>query len=40
MTNNYRICFDFAAEDPTHAIIYLVGIIEDPGSRDLPLEWL
>ena len=37
---NYRICFDFAAEDPTKAIIYLVGIIEDPNSRNLPLEWL
>jgi len=37
---NYRICFDFAGEDPIHAIIYLVGIIEDPNSRNLPLEWL
>lgn len=38
--NNYRICFDFSAEDPIHAVIYLLGIIEDPASRDLPLEWL
>lgn len=37
---NYRICFDFAAETPTKAIIYLLGIVEDPESREKPLEWL
>jgi hypothetical protein len=37
---NYRICFDFAAEQPRKAIIYLVGIIEDPEARNRPLDWL
>lgn len=37
---NYRICFDFAAEDPHKAILYLVGIIEDPEARNRPLDWL
>ena len=37
---NYRVSFDFAAENPTKAIIYMIGIIEDPDHRDLPLHWL
>lgn len=37
---NYRICFDFAAETPTKAIIYMVGIVEDPQARERQLDWL
>jgi hypothetical protein len=37
---NFRISFDFAAEDPLKAIIYLVGIIEDPAMQEMPLNWL
>lgn len=37
---NYRICFDYTAEEPRKAILYLVGIIEDPEARNRPLDWL
>jgi hypothetical protein len=37
---NYRVSFDYAAESPTKAIIYLIGIIEDPEAWERPLEWL
>lgn len=37
---NYRICFDFAAEEPTKAIIYMLGIIDDPEAQNRPLEWV
>jgi hypothetical protein len=37
---NYRVSFDYAAENPTKAIIYLVGVIEDPNAREQPLHWL
>lgn len=37
---NYRICFDYAAESPTKATIYLVGIIKDPAMQTIPFNWL
>jgi hypothetical protein len=37
---NYRVCFEYPAEDPVHAVIYLVGLTEDPGMRDIVFEWL
>jgi len=37
---NYRICFDYSAETPIKALIYMLGIIEDPGSRDIPFDWI
>jgi hypothetical protein len=37
---NYRICFDFAAEEPRKAIIYMLGTIEDPAMQTMPLNWL
>jgi hypothetical protein len=38
--HNYRICFDFAAEDPRSAISYLIGIILDPASQDTLFDWV
>lgn len=37
---NYRISFDYSAEDPVRAIVYLVGFIEDRDHRDTPVEWI
>ena len=39
---NYRISFDYAAENPTDAIIYLLGVIEDPNPdiQNLKFDWL
>jgi hypothetical protein len=37
--HNYRICFDFAAESPRQAVIYLLGLISDPISQDKPFDW-
>jgi hypothetical protein len=37
---NYRICFDLAGETPRAALIYLLGIIQDPGMQDTPFTWL
>jgi hypothetical protein len=37
---NYRVSFDYAAENPTKAIIYMIGIIEDPDRRNMQLHWL
>jgi hypothetical protein len=37
---NYRISFDYSAETPREALIYLVGIIEDPAMQEMPLDWL
>lgn len=31
---NYRICFDYSAETPTKALIYMLGIIEDPNYEE------
>jgi hypothetical protein len=40
VTHNYRICFDYAAESPRDAVIYLQGLILDPQSQDTPFDWL
>lgn len=37
---NYRISFDYEAEDPTQAVIHLLGIIQDPAMQDLKFNWL
>jgi len=37
---NYRVSFDYAAESPTNAVIYLLGVIEDPNLRNVKLNWL
>jgi hypothetical protein len=37
---HYRISFDFDAEDPTHAVMYLLSIGEDPGLADTKFDWI
>jgi hypothetical protein len=37
---HYRISFDFDAEDPTHAVMYLLSIGEDPGLADVKFDWM
>lgn len=37
--DNYRVEFDYAAESPTRALIYVLGVIEDPNAREIPLQW-
>jgi hypothetical protein len=37
---NYRVSFDHAAEDPVHAVIYLIGLLEDPKMQSMVFEWL
>jgi hypothetical protein len=37
---HYRISFDFDAEDPTHAVMYLLSIGEDPDVADIKFDWL
>jgi hypothetical protein len=39
-TKNYRISFEYAAEDPVHAVIYLLGIIGDPVMQDIKYTWI
>jgi hypothetical protein len=36
----YRVAFDYSAENPTNAVIYLLGIIEDPNLQDMKINWL
>jgi hypothetical protein len=37
---HYRISFDFDAEDPTHAVMYLLSLGEDPGLADVKFDWV
>jgi hypothetical protein len=37
---NFRVSFDYLAENPRAALIYLVGLIEDPEMQELPFDWL
>lgn len=36
----YRVSFEYEAEDPVHAVIYLVGLIETPDMRDIRFDWM
>jgi hypothetical protein len=37
---HYRISFDFDAEDPTHAVMYVLSLGEDPGLADVKFDWV
>jgi hypothetical protein len=37
---NYRVSFDYEAENPINAVIYLLGLVQDPNLQEMKIDWL